>query len=149
MAAKEAARRALTGGAPIWMIVLLIILGMNEIKWLLTHPLTLFIIVALGLYARAIFNQLDVTSAMQLGMVPGLTVLAAKIVPVGVGILKKLADEGARSWSPESTPIPAAPVGGTVAHAGTDPNSQFAHASGDITSQGVRQRAKPRETVGR
>jgi len=140
MAAKEAARRALTGGAPIWMIVLLIVLGMNEIKWLLTHPLTLFILVAVGLYARAIYNQLDVASAMQLGLVPGLTVLGTKIVPIGLSILKKLADEGAASWSPDPTPVPAAPVptSGTVSHAGRDPNAP--RQGSDITADGMRQR---------
>ena len=140
MAAKEAARRALTGGAPIWMIVLLIVLGMNEIRWLLTHPLTLFILVAVGLYARAIYNQLDVASAMQLGLVPGLTVLGTKIVPIGLSILKKLADEGAASWSPDPTPVPAAPAPtpGTVFHAGRDPNEPRQNA--DITADGVRQR---------
>ena len=139
MAAKEAARRALTGGAPIWMIVLLIVLGMNEIKWLLTHPLTLFILVAIGLYARAIYNQLDVASAMQLGVVPGLTVLATKIVPIGVSILKKLADEGAASWSPD------APRARAVESTGPTSAEGFAgeradHASRDITSDGVRRR---------
>lgn len=140
MAAKEAARRALTGGAPIWMIVLLIVLGMNEIRWLLTHPLTLFILVAVGLYARAIYNQLDVASAMQLGLIPGLTVLGTKIVPIGLSILKKLADEGAASWSPDPTPVPAAPAPtpGTVFHAGRDPNEPRQNA--DITADGVRQR---------
>ena len=140
MAAKEAARRALTGGAPIWMIVLLIVLGMNEIRWLLTHPLTLFILVAVGLYARAIYNQLDVASAMQLGLIPGLTVLGTKIVPIGLSILKKLTDEGAASWSPDPTPVPAAPAPtpGTVFHAGRDPNEPRQNA--DITADGVRQR---------
>jgi len=142
MAAKEAARRALTGGAPIWMVILLIILGMNEIKWLLTHPVTLFVIVAVGLYARAIFNQLDVTSAMQLGVVPGLTVLATKAVPIGVGILKKLADEGAKSWSPDPTPVPAAPVQTTTGHAGIDPSARDRQRA-DMTMEGVRQRQRP------
>lgn len=142
MAAKEAARRALTGGAPIWMVILLIVLGMNEIKWLLTHPVTLFVIVAVGLYARAIFNQLDVTSAMQLGVVPGLTVLATKAVPIGVGILKKLADEGAKSWSPDPTPVPAAPAQTTTGHAGIDPSARDRQRA-DMTMEGVRQRQRP------
>lgn len=56
MVAKEVARRVFIGGALIWMIVLLIILGMNEIKWLFMYFLMLFIIVVLGLYVCVIFN---------------------------------------------------------------------------------------------
>jgi len=133
MAAKEAARRALTGGAPIWMIALLIILGMNEIKWLLTHPVTLFCIVAAFLYARAIFNQLDVASAMALGVIPGLTILSAKIIPIAIGILKKIAAEGAASFNerPDAVPervavVPGHPVD-TVDR-------------GDVAADGVRRR---------
>ncbi|OUS49253.1 root hair defective 3 GTP-binding protein [Ostreococcus tauri] len=139
MAAKEAARRALTGGAPIWMIVLLMVLGMNEIKWLLTHPVTLFLLVAVGLYARAIYNQLDVASAMQLGLVPGLSILATKIIPIGLSILKKLADEGAASWAPESRerPVDAVTAGTVTGHAGAH---QAAGAYADITADGVRRR---------
>lgn len=137
MAAKEAARRALTGGAPIWMIALLIILGMNEIKWLLTHPVTLFCLAAIFLYGRAIFNQLDVASAMQLGVVPGLTILGAKIIPTAIGILKKLAEEGAASFTeqPAPSPVRASPIAGRS----IDPVADAGERA-DITADGVRQR---------
>lgn len=55
-------------------------------------------------------------------MVSGLIVFAAKIVLVGVGILKKFVDEGVCSWLFEFILIFVVLVGGIVVYVGIDLN---------------------------
>lgn len=94
LAAKEAAARGGQPAAPLWMIVALIITGFDEVMWLLRNPITLLFLVGFGLFLRALYQNLDVETAMAMGVVPGLMFLGTKVVPTAVMILKKLVDEG-------------------------------------------------------
>jgi hypothetical protein len=94
LAAKEAAARGGQPAAPLWMIVALIVTGFDEVMWLLRNPITLLFLVAFGLFLRAVYQNLDVETAMAMGVVPGLIFLGTKVLPTAVTILKRLVDEG-------------------------------------------------------
>ena len=95
LAAREAAARGGAPAAPAWMIAALLITGFDEAMWLLRNPITLLFLVATGLFLRAMYNNMDVETAMRMGVVPGLMFLATKVVPTAMAILKKLWEEGA------------------------------------------------------
>ena len=60
------------------MIVALIVTGFDEFMWLLRNPITLLFLVAFGLFLRAMYQNLDVETAMAMGVVPGLMFLGTK-----------------------------------------------------------------------
>ena len=89
-AQQNAKKDGLFGGAPVWMIFALFVLGWNEIVYFLTHPFRLMFFVFLGLYARAILRQINAKEAFTLGVVPGCAFLVAKGVPAAISIFQKL-----------------------------------------------------------
>ena len=89
-AQQNAKKDGLFGGAPVWMIFALFVLGWNEIVYFLTHPFRLMFFVFLGLYARAILRQINAKEAFKLGVVPGCAFLVAKGVPAAISIFQKL-----------------------------------------------------------
>lgn len=92
-AQQNAHKDGLFGGAPVWMIFALFVLGWNEIVYFLTHPFRLMFFVFLGLYARAILRQINAKEAFKLGVVPGCAFLVAKGVPAAVSIFQKLIEQ--------------------------------------------------------
>ena len=95
---QEAAKRAAGGAPPLWAIVAMIILGFDEIMWLLRSPVTLLLLGTLLLFGRAVYAQMDVDSTINaLGLVPSLAVLAARLVPSVLAVLHKLIEAGAQA----------------------------------------------------
>ena len=92
-AQQNAHKDGLFGGAPVWMIFALFVLGWNEIVYFLTHPFRLMFFVFVGLYARAIFRQINAKEAFKLGVVPGCAFLVSKGVPAAVAIFQKLIEQ--------------------------------------------------------
>ena len=92
-AQQNAKKDGLFGGAPVWMIFALFVLGWNEIVYFLTHPFRLMFFVFLGLYARAILRQINAKEAFTLGVVPGCAFLVAKGVPAAISIFQKLIEQ--------------------------------------------------------
>ena len=92
-AQQNAKKDGLFGGAPVWMIFALFVLGWNEIVYILTHPFRLMFFVFLGLYARAILRQINAKEAFKLGVVPGCAFLVAKGVPAAISIFQKLIEQ--------------------------------------------------------
>ena len=92
-AQQNAKKDGLFGGAPVWMIFALFVLGWNEIVYFLTHPFQLMFFVFLGLYARAILRQINAKEAFKLGVVPGCAFLVAKGVPAAISIFQKLIEQ--------------------------------------------------------
>jgi hypothetical protein len=133
------------------MIAALLITGFDEAMWLLRNPITLLFLVALGLFIRAMYNNMDVETAMRMGVVPGLMFLATKVVPTAMAILKKLWEEGAMMHGIQPVgaggggsagSAPAANVtvtDGGGAAAGGDRERVFAPS---VSGEGVRVRTK-------
>ena len=92
-AQQNAHKDGLFGGAPVWMIFALFVLGWNEIVYFLTHPFRLMFFVFVGLYARAIFRQINAKEAFKLGVVPGCAFLVSKGIPAAVAIFQKLIEQ--------------------------------------------------------
>jgi len=92
-AQQNAQKDGLFGGAPMWMIFALFVLGWNEIVYFLTHPFRLMFFIFLALYARAILRQINAQEAFKLGVVPGCAFLVAKGVPAAVAIFQKLIEQ--------------------------------------------------------
>ena len=97
LAAKEAAARGGHPAAPFWMYAALVVTGFDEVMWLLRNPVTLLFLVALAAFLRAMYKNMDVETAMKMGVVPGIMFLATKVVPTAVAIFKRLLDEGNES----------------------------------------------------
>jgi hypothetical protein len=95
---QEAAKRAAGGAPPLWAIVAMLILGFDEIMWLLRSPVTLLLLGTLLLFGRAVYAQMDVDSTINaLGLVPSLAVLASRLVPSALAVLHKLIEAGAQA----------------------------------------------------
>ena len=76
------------------MICALVVTAFDEVMWLLRNPFTLLFLIGVGLFLRALYQNLDVETAMAMGVVPGLMFLATKVVPTAIIILKRLVDAG-------------------------------------------------------
>jgi len=93
--AQEAARRAQAAGAPLWAILMIVILGWNELMWLLRSPLTLITLACVFLFGRALYAKMEVESTVAtLGLVPSLAILASRLVPAAVAVFSKLLEAG-------------------------------------------------------
>jgi len=149
LAAREAAARGGAPAAPAWMIAALLITGFDEAMWLLRNPITLLFLVALGLFLRAMYNNMDVETAMRMGVVPGLMFLATKVVPTAMAILKKLWEEGAMMHGIQ--PVGSVTGSGAAGHANAAGGDASSIAAGgekervfapSVSGEGVRVRKK-------
>ena len=146
LAAREAAARGGAPAAPAWMIAALLITGFDEAMWLLRNPITLLFLVALGLFLRAMYNNMDVETAMRMGVVPGLMFLATKVVPTAMAILKKLWEEGAMMHGIQ--PVGSVTGSGASGHANAAGGDASSAAGGEkervfapsVSGEGVRVR---------
>ena len=99
--AQEAASRAASASMPLWAVAAMLALGFDEVLWLLRSPLTLIFLALAALFGRAIWAKLDVAEAMRLGLVPGLMLLATKVLPAALAVVQKLLEAGSEAASPE------------------------------------------------
>jgi|TARA_B110000259_G_scaffold180511_1_gene221340 hypothetical protein len=131
VAARDAAKRGGGNQAPVWMYFALLMLGMDEVFWLVRNPVTLLFLVLLGLFLKAVYQRMDAETAMRMGFVPGIMFLATKVVPAVLGVVAKLVEDGRDAHGlrrDEST----TGVGG---NAGASPAAK--RAGGDATSARV------------
>jgi hypothetical protein len=120
-AAQDAARRAAAAGAPLWTLAAIAILGFNEFWWLLTSPVTLFFVGVALLFARALYNELDVEATLAaMGTTAGLAVLSARALPAAVAVLARLLDAGGAGGAAAAA---RGSVAGGHAHAAAAPQS--------------------------
>ena len=86
------------GLPPAWAICAMAVLGFNEVSWflksVLLNPVALVVIVVSALLLRAIWVALDVQEAMANGVVPGLLMISARIVPALLELFAKLVEAG-------------------------------------------------------
>ncbi|KMZ69075.1 Protein ROOT HAIR DEFECTIVE 3 [Zostera marina] len=96
ISAQEANKRSNNWLPPPWAIAAILVLGFNEFMTLLRNPLYLGFIFIVFLLAKALWVQLDITTAFQNGALSGFLSLSTNILPTIMNLLKRLADEGQR-----------------------------------------------------
>ena len=110
---QEANKRANANGPPLWTILMMFMLGWNELKAVLFSPFLLILVLVTGLFARNLYIALDVDAEMENGLLPGLISLSAKVVPVAAEVSAKLSTDVLRAVAkqlevPAETAEPAA-----------------------------------------
>ncbi|KAL6774184.1 hypothetical protein ACKKBG_A24075 [Auxenochlorella protothecoides x Auxenochlorella symbiontica] len=80
-ATREANRLAGARGPPLWAIAAMAVLGFNEAMAVLRNPLWLLLLLLAFLFARTVYNELDVEGEMANGLLPGALAVAAKFWP--------------------------------------------------------------------
>jgi protein SEY1 len=93
-AQQNASKDGFFGGAPLWMVFMLFVLGWNEIMWFLTHPFQMMFFLFCALYVRAILRKINAKDAFKMGIAPGFALLIAKGVPAAVVIFTNLLEQG-------------------------------------------------------
>ena len=78
---QEANKAASNRLPPLWAMVAMVLLGWNEAMAILTSPLKLVLLVVTLLFAKTVYQELEVDTEMQHGLLPGCVKLAAKFVP--------------------------------------------------------------------
>mmetsp|Transcript_24742 Transcript_24742/g.29954 ORF Transcript_24742/g.29954 Transcript_24742/m.29954 type:complete len:815 (+) Transcript_24742:16-2460(+) len=81
VAAQDAANRAAANGPPLWALAAIAILGYDEFMSVLYNPLLLIILLACVAVGKSLYEKCDVAQDMKHGFVPGLLLLAPKIIP--------------------------------------------------------------------
>lgn len=81
MALQEANRAASNRMPPLWAIGAMLVLGFNEFMTLLYNPLVLLLLIALILFAKTVYAELDIDTEMEAGLLPGLLSIMHKFVP--------------------------------------------------------------------
>ena len=67
---------------PLWAIAAIAVLGLNEFMVVLYNPLWLLFLVMLFLFAKTVYQELDVDGELQGGLLPGVLAISSKLVPV-------------------------------------------------------------------
>ncbi|KAF8092028.1 hypothetical protein N665_0427s0009 [Sinapis alba] len=93
ISAQEAHKRNNNMLPPAWAIVLMIVLGFNELMMLLKNPLYLLGLFVAFLLYKALWVQLDVPGEFQHGALAGVLSITAKFLPTVMNLLRKLAEE--------------------------------------------------------
>ncbi|KAF6148812.1 hypothetical protein GIB67_038145 [Kingdonia uniflora] len=102
---EEANKRTNNWLPPPWAILALVVLGFNEFMTLLRNPLYLGVIFVAFLLLKALWVQLNISSAFQNGILPGVLSLSTRFLPTVMNLLKKLAEEGQMpSSNPQRNP---------------------------------------------
>ena len=115
--------------------------GFDEVMWLLRNPVTLLFLVALAAFLRAMYKNMDVETAMKMGVVPGIMFLATKVVPTAVAIFKRLLDEGNESQSRTGTGGPAQPPAAATTPSGRAGDRDDKVYAPSVSGEGVQRRA--------
>lgn len=79
--AQEANRAASNQMPPLWALAAMVVLGFNEFLALLYNPLMLLLLIALLLFAKTVYSELDIDAEMEAGLLPGLLSIMHKLVP--------------------------------------------------------------------
>ena len=66
---------------PLWAIGAMLVLGFNEFMALLYNPLILLMLIALLLFAKTVYAELDIDTELEAGLLPGLLSIMHKFVP--------------------------------------------------------------------
>jgi hypothetical protein len=105
VATQEANRLARNRMPPVWAIVAMLVLGFNELVSVLRNPLWLLTILVLLAFARTVYEELDVESEMQNGLLPGIMVLSGKFVPTMTKVVRRTIEAGKKilEGPPESS----------------------------------------------
>ena len=82
LATQEANRAARNRAPPMWAIFAMVVLGFNEAMAVLRNPLLLLLLVLLFLFAKTVYQELDVEGELAKGLLPGVLALSAKFTPV-------------------------------------------------------------------
>ncbi|KAJ4901604.1 Protein ROOT HAIR DEFECTIVE 3-like protein 2 [Raphanus sativus] len=93
ISAQEAHKRNNNWLPPAWAIVLMIVLGFNELMMLLRNPLYLLGLFVAFLLSKALWVQLDVPREFQHGALAGVLSVTSKFLPTVMNLLRKLAEE--------------------------------------------------------
>lgn len=88
-ATREANRAAARRLPPAWAILAMIVLGFNEAVAVLRNPLLLLALFLLFLFAKTVYQELDVEAEMGRGALPGLVSLSSKFVPALKSVTSK------------------------------------------------------------
>ncbi|KAL4442065.1 hypothetical protein ABPG77_011326 [Micractinium sp. CCAP 211/92] len=108
LATQEANRAAQNRLPPLWAIVAMVVLGFDEFVAVLYNPLWLVFLLLLFLFARTVYQEMDVEAEMQRGLLPGAIALSSKFVPA----LKKVTFQTMDSAKNFLADAPAAGAGG-------------------------------------
>ncbi|VVB00243.1 unnamed protein product [Arabis nemorensis] len=111
ISAQEANRRNNNWMPPPWAMVALVVLGFNEFMTLLRNPLYIGFFFVVYLVAKAMWVQLDISAEFRNGALPGLISLSTKLLPTGMNLLRKLAEQG---QAPSADSNPQARVSSSV-----------------------------------
>jgi GTPase SAR1 family protein len=136
-AQQNAQKDGLFGGAPMWMIFALFVLGWNEIVYFLTHPFRLMFFIFLALYARAILRQINAQEAFKLGVVPGCAFLVAKGVPAAVAIFQKLIEQQSPQALTEGLDFSKVLLGATPGGASSEDDEEREEKRNEKTTDGT------------
>lgn len=93
ISSQEAHKRNNNWLPPAWAIVLMIVLGFNELMMLLKNPLYLLGLFVAFLLSKALWVQLDVPREFQHGALAGVLSVTSKFLPTVMNLLRKLAEE--------------------------------------------------------
>lgn len=81
VATQEANRAAGNRMPPLWAIAAMIVLGWNEFFSIMRNPLWLLVLAVLFLFGKTVYQDLEVDTEMQRGLLPGILVLGGKLGP--------------------------------------------------------------------
>lgn len=71
---------------PVWALAAIMFLGWNEFMAVLFNPIYLIVIAIASLLGWQLYGELDVDGEMQMGAVPGLVSIGAKLWPTLVSV---------------------------------------------------------------
>lgn len=66
---------------PLWAVAAMVILGFNEFMALLYNPLVLLLLIAVLLFGKTVYAELDIDAELEAGLLPGLLSIMHKFVP--------------------------------------------------------------------
>ncbi|DBA68461.1 hypothetical protein WJX79_008695 [Trebouxia sp. C0005] len=90
---QEANKAASNRLPPLWAMVAMVLLGWNEAMSILTSPLKLVLLVVGLLFAKTVYQELEVDTEMQHGLLPGCLALAAKFVPTMKQVARRTGEQ--------------------------------------------------------
>ncbi|KAK1437364.1 hypothetical protein QVD17_03155 [Tagetes erecta] len=102
ISAQEANKKSSNWLPPPWAIMALFLLGFNEFVTLLRNPLYLVFIFVGYLLMKALWVQLDLSSAFQNGFLHGMLSLSTNLIPTILNLVRKLSEQGQRPNNPQT-----------------------------------------------
>ncbi|KAL2494043.1 Protein ROOT HAIR DEFECTIVE 3-like protein 2 [Forsythia ovata] len=100
ISAQEAYKRRNSWLPPTWAIVAMLILGLNELMFLLRNPLYLLVLFITYLLGKAIWVQIDIPGEFGNGTLSKLSSLSTRFLPTVINLVRRLASESEESSAP-------------------------------------------------